>query len=115
MRRASIVCGLAMLAVMTLAAEDWPQILGPGRDGVYRGVKLADAWPAAGPRLLWKKPVGQGLAGVAVAGGRVILFHRVRAEEVVEALDAKTGAQQWRLAYPTTYRDDFGFDEGPRA
>ena len=22
---------------------------------------------------------------------------------------------QWRYAYPTTYRDDFGFDEGPRA
>ena len=22
---------------------------------------------------------------------------------------------QWRYAYPTSYRDDFGFDEGPRA
>src|SRR5262245_15062639 len=107
MKRASIVFALVTLAAMTLAAEDWPQILGPGRDGVYRGVKLADAWPAAGPRVVWKKPVGQGLAGVAVASGRVILFHRVRTEEVIESLDAKTGAPQWRLAYPTSYRDDF--------
>jgi outer membrane protein assembly factor BamB len=35
--------------------------------------------------------------------------------EIVDALDAKTGASQWRYQYPTTYRDDFGFDEGPRA
>jgi outer membrane protein assembly factor BamB len=35
--------------------------------------------------------------------------------EVVESLDARTGAAEWTSAYPTTYRDDFGFDEGPRA
>jgi outer membrane protein assembly factor BamB len=34
---------------------------------------------------------------------------------VVESFDALTGAAQWRHAYPTAYRDDFGFDEGPRA
>ena len=50
-----------------------------------------------------------------MAGDRVILFHRVGNEEVVEALDAATGATRWRSAYPTAYRDDFGFDEGPRA
>src|SRR5262249_44551525 len=26
-----------------------------------------------------------------------------------------TGKQEWVSAYPTKYRDDFGFDEGPRA
>ena len=46
---------------------------------------------------------------------RVLLFHRVGNEEVLESLEAKTGASMWRYAYPTTYRDDFGFDEGPRA
>jgi outer membrane protein assembly factor BamB len=45
----------------------------------------------------------------------VLLFHRVGNEEVLESLDAKTGAPGWRYAYPTNYRDDFGFDEGPRA
>jgi outer membrane protein assembly factor BamB len=59
--------------------------------------------------------VGQGFAGPAVAGDRVVLFHRVANEEVVEALDARTGNPRWRFAYTTTYRDDFGFDEGPRA
>jgi len=55
------------------------------------------------------------LAGPVVTAGRLILFHRVAGEEVVESLDAATGTPQWRFAYPTAYRDDFGFDEGPRA
>jgi outer membrane protein assembly factor BamB len=50
-----------------------------------------------------------------VVQGRLILFHRIGSEEVVDAFDARTGKAQWRYAYPTTYRDDFGFDQGPRA
>jgi outer membrane protein assembly factor BamB len=44
-----------------------------------------------------------------------MLFHRVANQELVEGLDARTGAPKWSAAYPTAYRDDFGFDEGPRA
>jgi outer membrane protein assembly factor BamB len=97
------------------AAPDWPQFLGPERNGVYAGPPLAETWPAAGPAKVWQKPVGEGFAGPVVVGDRVILFHRVKYEEVVEALDARTGNPQWRYAYKTAYRDDFGFDEGPRA
>jgi outer membrane protein assembly factor BamB len=110
----TVVAFLAAAAV-GLSAEDWPQFLGPERNGVYRGPPLAEMWGAQGPRVVWRKTVGQGFSGPVVAQGRVILFHRVGAEEVVEALDARTGAGRWRYAYATTYRDDFGFDEGPRA
>ena len=97
------------------AATDWPQFLGPTRNGVYAGPPLAEAWGPSGPKVAWRKQVGQGFAGPAVVGNRVILFHRVANEEVVESLDAATGKPIWRYAYPTNYRDDFGFDEGPRA
>jgi hypothetical protein len=50
-----------------------------------------------------------------VAAGRLILLHRVGGNEVVEAMDALTGRTVWTFAYPTADRDDFGFDEGPRA
>lgn len=113
MSRACLI--LAALAAAPVLAEDWPQILGPTRDGVYRGVPLAATWPAGGPNVLWRKQVGQGFAGPAVAGGRLILHHRIGRDEIVDALDPKTGAAQWRYSSPTTYRDDFGFDEGPRA
>jgi outer membrane protein assembly factor BamB len=96
-------------------AEDWPQFLGPARNGVYSGNDLAASWPAAGPAVIWKKEVGQGFSSPVVAEGRLILFHRIGGKEVVEALDAATGRAIWSFDYPTQYRDDFGFDEGPRA
>jgi len=98
-----------------LAANDWPQFLGPSRTGVYVGAPLNEKWPSTGPRVIWRKQIGQGLSGPVVAGSQLILFHRVDDREVVECFDALTGASKWRYAYPTTYRDDFGFDEGPRA
>ena len=96
-------------------SADWPQFLGPERNGIYRGPALAETWPAQGPRVAWRKTVGQGFAAPVVAGNRLIVFHRVGPQEIVEAVDPLTGASVWRYPYPTTYRDDFGFDEGPRA
>lgn len=111
---------LTRLAVFTLIAacalaEDWPQFLGPTRNGIYSGNDLATKWPAGGPAVLWKKDVGQGFSAPVVAQGHLILFHRVGDKEVVQALDAATGNLIWSFDYPTHYRDDFGFDEGPRA
>ena len=106
---------LLVLLSASVAAADWPQFLGPSRDGVYVGAPLNEKWPQAGPRVIWRKQIGQGLSGPVVTGKRLILFHRVGDRETIESFDALTGASQWRHAYPTTYRDDFGFDEGPRA
>jgi outer membrane protein assembly factor BamB len=107
---------LAALALAgALPAADWPQFLGPTRDGVSAETGLAAAWPADGPRRLWERPVGAGFSGPVVAGGRLVLFHRVGTDEVVECLDAGTGKTLWRTPAATDYVDDFGFDEGPRA
>ena len=106
---------LAAASVSTLAAQDWPHFLGPARDGHYTGTPLARDWLGGAPEELWRREVGAGFAGPVVAGGRLLFFHRVGNREVVEALDADTGEPIWRYDYPTTYRDDFGFDEGPRS
>jgi hypothetical protein len=116
--RTTIALGFAacvVLAGASIGASDWPQYLGPDRNGVYSGPALSMTWPAGGPRKVWQKKVGQGFAGPVVVGDKLILFHRVGNEEVVDALDPKTGDMRWHFAYPTVYRDDFGFDEGPRA
>src|SRR5437867_12045128 len=104
-----------LLITRSLLAEDWPQFLGPGRDGHYTASDIADSWPKTGLPILWKKEVGQGFSSPVVSGDRLILFHRVGNQEKVECLDAKTGRGLWSFDYPTNYRDDFGFDEGPRA
>src|SRR5262245_51532391 len=99
---AGLVAATALWAT-TAHAGDWPQILGPHRDGRAEGESLADSWPSTGPKLLWERPVGRGYAGVAIVGDRGVLFHRVENEEVVEAIDARTGKAVWKYAIPTSY------------
>jgi outer membrane protein assembly factor BamB len=106
---------VSVVLLFAALAGDWPQFLGPTRDGVYTGSDIAPAWPSAGPHVVWKKDVGEGFAGPVVAGGKLILFHRLQGREIIECLDAATGKNVWSLEYPTAYRDDFGFDEGPRS
>ncbi len=93
---------------------DWPGLLGPDRNGVA-AEETPIGWEGERPPELWSRAVGSGWSGPAVADGRVFVFHREGDEEVLEALDRSTGEVLWRSARPTSYRDDFGFDEGPRA
>ena len=37
------------------AGHDWPQFLGPSRNGIYDGPALAATWSAAGPRVVWSQ------------------------------------------------------------
>ena len=106
---------LLLLTWIPAQGEDWPQFLGPSRNGVYTGQDMSLAWPKSGPALVWKTDVGQGFSAPVVARGRVILFHRVHDREVVDCLDAVTGKRIWSVDSVTHYRDDFGFDEGPRS
>jgi outer membrane protein assembly factor BamB len=107
---------LCLLALFAPAARggDWPQILGPARNGVAAAdERLAAAWPGAGPRGGWRRPVGAGYAGLAVVGTRAILFHRAADREVVEALDAATGATLWQADWPTRFQPQVGGGAGP--
>jgi outer membrane protein assembly factor BamB len=82
----------------------------------------AAQWTYPGPAALsldkaqplFKKNVGAGFSAPVVAGDKLILFHRVQNDEVIECMKAASGERIWALSYATTYRDDFGFDEGPR-
>ena len=115
LRRVFLTAFLMLAASPALRAADWPQFLGPHRNGTTTETNLAAAWPKDGPPVLWQKSVGQGFAGPVVAGGRLIVFHRLADQEIVEALDAKSGQALWKAEYPTHYRDDFGMEEGPRS
>ena len=107
---------LATLTVLPPAATagDWPQVLGPVRTGVATAdERLADRWPETGPPVIWKRPVGSGYAGVAVATGRVFLFHRQGDREVTEALDAATGKTLWQADHATRFQPQVGGGDGP--
>jgi len=109
-----ITCLWGWLAAAVMA-EDWPQFLGPNRDGTCAATGLVGTFPASGLPALWKKDIGQGFSGPVVAQGKLVLFHRLGDKETVECLNALTGARVWIADYVTKYEDDFGFDPGPRA
>src|SRR5215510_4847386 len=72
------VVALALLLAVgsRLAADDWPQWLGPRRDGVWRETGILDKFPPGGPKQLWKVPIGGGYCGPAVVGDRVFVMDR---------------------------------------
>jgi outer membrane protein assembly factor BamB len=105
---------LILFAVVAARAGDWPQILGPQRDGHAPGEKLLAKWPAGGPQVEWTYALGSGYAVPAVVGKQVIVFHRRGDEEIVESIDLTTGKVRWRTAFLATYRGGIDSDTGPR-
>jgi outer membrane protein assembly factor BamB len=109
-------------------ALDWPQWFGPERDGVWRENGLIDKFPADGPRILWRTPLGTGYSGPAVAGERVYVLDRVRAvgpdgkplsgkqgiqgKEGLLCLKAADGKVNWRHDYDCVYK--VSYPSGPR-
>jgi outer membrane protein assembly factor BamB len=106
---------LALLPLVGALGADWPQLLGPGRNGVSAEEGLVDGWPAKGPPVVWRRAAGEGYASPVVAAGRLILFHRLGDADTVECLDAATGERRWKFAYPTRYEDAYGKGNGPRS
>jgi len=128
--RLSLIALFALLATTAaIHADDWPQWLGPQRDGVWREKDLLDKFPAKGPKIRWRAPVAQGYSGPAVADGRVYLtdwvveptakkpksgFDRLTlpGKERVLCLDEATGKLLWEHSYNCPYT--VNYPGGPR-
>ncbi len=93
---------------------DFPQFLGPGRDGIVRGVRLARNWSARPPRKLWRQRIGEGWSGFAVAGDLAVTQEQRGSEESVVAYEIATGRVRWSHADPARYETTIG-GVGPRA
>ncbi len=99
---------------------DSPHFLGPACDGTSPETKLLrtfEAPPPDGldPLLVWAAARGESYTAPSIKDGRLIHFYRIRNEEIVDCLHAETGRRYWSMAYPTTYRDRFGYLNGPRS
>ena len=68
--------------------HDWRTFLGPTHNAVSTERPLLKRFGPKGPRLVWEVSRGEGYATPAVVGQRVVLFHRVGGQEIVECLHA---------------------------
>jgi outer membrane protein assembly factor BamB len=125
---------LAVLACVSITsgalADDWPQWLGPERDAVWRETGILEKFPADGPKVRWRVPIGGGYTGPAVADGRVFVMDRqlstgtsnprnaidrsrIPGTERVLCLSEKDGALIWKHEYDCPY--SISYAGGPRA
>jgi outer membrane protein assembly factor BamB len=107
------LCG-AFVAMSGARAADWPQWLGPARDGVSKETGLRQSFPAAGPALLWKRELGAGFSGISVVGSRLTTMTADADHEYVVAMDTATGREVWRAKVGERFGDRMGGD-GPRS
>ncbi len=96
----------------TAVTQNWVSFLGPSHNGVSLETPLRRELP---PPLVWELEKGSGYTSPAVAEDRLLFIHRLGDEEVVECLHAETGSRRWRFGYPTSYRDRYGYNNGPRS
>ncbi|MFO1513909.1 MAG: PQQ-binding-like beta-propeller repeat protein [Verrucomicrobiota bacterium] len=110
------ICAL-LLAVVQGFAADWPQYRGPAVDG-SSPEKILATWPAEGPKVLWKSPLGPSFGSFAVSGGKAFCFIQRSVEgedkEVAVALHASTGKELWAVTLGKATYDKQGGD-GPRS
>lgn len=124
-----LACCLIVAASSTLLADDWPQWMGPGRDGVWPETGIVESFPSAGLTVKWRVPVSLGYSGPAVVGDRVYLTDYVResgeisnnpgerkqlsGDERVLCLNAADGKQIWEHRDRVSYK--ISYPSGPRA
>lgn len=101
------------LTALVLVAADWPQFRGPNRDGISPDPAALKSWPASGPKVLWKAPLGEGYSQVVSVKGRLYTLAQQGAEQFAAAFDGATGKRLWRTRIDGEYNDGQG--DGPRS
>src|SRR5665213_432965 len=113
-RSITAIIALLCLCANMLHAADWPQFLGPIRNGISTETGLLEKWPPSGPPILWDKHIGAGYSAPSTRSGLLVLFHRIDNNEIVEAFQATNGQPVWRYTYLSQFVDPYGYNNGPR-
>ena len=76
-------------------SKDYPQFLGPHRNGTVQGIKLARDWSKRRPQLLWRQPIGAGWSAFAVVGDSAVTQEQRSEYEMVVCYDLMSGQERW--------------------
>ncbi|HXD85745.1 MAG TPA: PQQ-binding-like beta-propeller repeat protein, partial [Urbifossiella sp.] len=120
MPRLLLVSASLLSIALAASAADWPQWMGPQRDGIWSETGIRTDFKKGKPKERWRVPVGGGYAGPAVANGRVYIADKtlnpgavapndpfapvkLAATERVLCLDSKSGKELWKHEYNVVY------------
>ena len=125
-------CFAALTLLLVLSslsyADDWPQWMGPNRDGVWHEDGIVESFPEKGLTVNWRVPIQLGYSGPAVVGDRVFVTdyerasgelsnspgrkNKLKGKERVVCLNAGTGELVWKHEYDCPY--EISYPSGPR-
>lgn len=92
---------------------DWPQFLGPHRNGHSAETGLIDRIPSDGVPVQWRIKGGVGMSGVSVAKGRAVTVAHRDGKQSLLVLNALSGKEQHVVPLAPEYRNSMG--NGTRA
>lgn len=104
----------ATIDLTQTTAHDFPQFLGPDRNGKLSGPTLARDWRAQPPEEIWRQPIGAGWSSFAVIGPYAITQEQRGSQELVTCYELLTGKLLWAHADPGRFSEVIAGD-GPRS
>lgn len=108
-----VATSAASLITTNAETSEFPQFLGPNRNGVIKRIVVNTNWNETPPELLWRRPVGSGWSGFAISSGLAITQEQQDNRELVNAYDLRNGAPKWSHSDESRYFTTLG-GEGPR-
>ncbi len=88
------------------AGVPWTQWGGPNRNFQTQATGIKDTWPSSGPRVVWKRALGEGYSAPAVENGVLYTMYGKPKDEIVLAANAETGATLWEHTTPMRFQSD---------
>jgi len=93
-------------------AVPWTQWGGPHRNFQTEASGIKDVWPATGPRVVWKRTLGEGYSSPAVENNVLYTMYAKPRTETVMAANAETGVTLWEQTTPMTFVSDASLEQG---
>ena len=70
-------------------------------------------WPAAGPKQLWSRDLGDGYSSVVLSGNVLYTMFRRASQDVVIALDTQSGKTVWETPIDAAHKPGMNVEAGP--
>lgn len=101
-----------LLAVVALAAADWPQFRGVNATGVAEETGLPVVFSPE-QNVVWKTPLPRGYSSPSLAGDRIFLTGVENEKLLTFALDRATGRVLWRREAPRPRKQELHENNHP--
>ncbi|MFO7573745.1 MAG: PQQ-binding-like beta-propeller repeat protein [Bacteroidales bacterium] len=95
-----LILTLAVYGVADIQAQDWPQYMGPARDGISTQQNILRSWSEEGPEVLWSVNIGIGFGGPVIKDGKAYLLDRDNTVgDKMRCFDLSTGRELWSYGF----------------